>query len=179
MKERRKDGMYVVEADGWGQCGSSTPKFYVVRDELEWCQPRPVIELSTAEKLERAKLSKDRGGVYFSDKNFESSLQEYSRGIDFLKRVDFAADIGSDDVKAQAISLLIPCYNNLAICHLRLKRFTDAFVAASSVSLFLNPSSLVVIVYSLSLSDYYYYGGCFFRLLCCVIPWKKKKRGLW
>ncbi len=173
MNERREDGMYVVEADGWGQCGSSKPNFYVVRDQLERCEPRPVIELSTAEKIERAKLSKHRGGKFFSDKSFELALQEYCAGIDVLKRVDFVADNGSDDVKAQAVSLLIPCYNNLAICHLRLKHFTDAYVAASSVSLILILPRVVVY----SFSDYYY--CCSFRLSRCVMPLKKTRRGLW
>ncbi len=135
MKERREDGMYVVEADGWGQCGSRKTTLYIPRDQLEKCEPRPVVELSTAEKIQRAKLKKNKGGKFFSEKDFQPALQEYSIGIDVLKRVDYASDDASVDDKAQVIALLIPCYNNLAICHLRLKHFSDAYVAATSVSL--------------------------------------------
>ncbi len=142
MTERREDGMYVVEADGWGQVGNSKPKFYVARDQLERCEPRPVVDLSTAEKIERAKLKKNSGGKFFTSKDFEPALQEYSAGIDVLNRVDYVSDEPIND-KAQVIALLIPCYNNLAKCHLRLKRYADAYVAATSVSLFL---SFIVVV---------------------------------
>ncbi len=137
MKERREGNMYVVEADGWGDRGSSENKimFYISRDQLEKCEPRPVVELSTREKIERAKQKKNKGSKYFSEKDFQPALQEYGIGIDVLKMVDYASDNASVDDKAQVIALLIPCYNNLAICHLRLKHFPDAYVAATSVSL--------------------------------------------
>lgn len=58
-----------------------------------------------------------------------SECGRYMKAVAILNTCDFSAKT----YNARALEVMIPCYNNSATCHIRLKHFRDARVLAENV----------------------------------------------
>ncbi|KAB7503024.1 Peptidyl-prolyl cis-trans isomerase FKBP4 [Armadillidium nasatum] len=79
-------------------------------------------EMDQVEKLEQAKISKERGTEYFKEGRYNLAIRHYKKVTDYLQY-----DSGlNDEQKEEFNAILLAGYLNLSMCHLKLKSYLPA-----------------------------------------------------
>ncbi|XP_073977060.1 peptidyl-prolyl cis-trans isomerase FKBP4-like isoform X2 [Rhodnius prolixus] len=85
-------------------------------------QPKDSWMMSSHEKLDEAKNLKEKGTKYFKAEKFDLALKMYKKVLEFIE-----SDAGfEEELLADRSTVLLATNLNIAMCHLKLKHFTEA-----------------------------------------------------
>lgn len=86
-------------------------------------------EMTPAERIEMANRLKMEGTEFFKKQNYKEAVEKYDDAAGFVvDEGDSGNDVPTDD-----LPLYVSCLSNSAMCHLKLKQWSDAIRACSSV----------------------------------------------
>lgn len=95
---------------------------------LEFEKVKEVWELGQEEKIDQAKIHKEKGTNYFKDGKYKLAIKQYTKVTELV-----AYDSGLDDEKKElSLALKLAGELNIAMCHLKLESYIDAKDHASS-----------------------------------------------
>mmetsp|Transcript_30253 Transcript_30253/g.39044 ORF Transcript_30253/g.39044 Transcript_30253/m.39044 type:complete len:696 (+) Transcript_30253:398-2485(+) len=124
--EEVKDGQIVVKTTDWKMDKKQPATLYLQPSAVTKAEPKKSYELNDEEKLDKAASLKEEGNQYFrrgGDDSLGQAILSYSQAVSFLQ---YVADDISDDLRAQKVELMITTLNNYALCHFKLKKYSEA-----------------------------------------------------
>jgi hypothetical protein len=133
MSVRDSDQMVIVQPDNWLMDRKKIPTFYLKADtikKIEEVVPSPPEPTKTfEEKFALVKANKDEGTKLFKAGQFEAAKEKYAETINNL---NYLSDTASDEQRSHLFEQTLSCHSNLAVCFLRLQRYTECFNMARS-----------------------------------------------
>jgi hypothetical protein len=139
---RDSDRMFSVELFDWKLANGKSPTLYGQQSSLS-LKPFAhagshtdsvdgLTEKSNSEKsLDKALKLKEEAGELFRAKNYEGAKDKY---LESLRSMEYMAEEYSNEQKALAFELTVPCHNNLALCCIHCASYAEAAVYANNVS---------------------------------------------
>ncbi|XP_060135002.1 peptidyl-prolyl cis-trans isomerase FKBP4 [Zootoca vivipara] len=128
MDKLEESVVYLKPSYGFGSAGK--PKFQIPPDaELQYEiklksfeKAKESWEMNTSEKLEQGSIAKEKGTQYFKEGKYKRAALQYKKIVSWLEH-----ETGlSDAEEAKAESLRLAAHLNLAMCHLKLKEYSQA-----------------------------------------------------
>ncbi|XP_061438542.1 peptidyl-prolyl cis-trans isomerase FKBP4 isoform X2 [Rhineura floridana] len=128
MEKLEESVVYLKPSYGFGSAGKQ--KFQVPPDaELQYEiklksfeKAKESWEMNTNEKLEQGSIAKEKGTQYFKEGKYKRATLQYKKIVSWLEH-----ETGLSDVEeAEAKSLRLAAHLNLAMCHLKLKEYSQA-----------------------------------------------------
>ncbi|NXU49064.1 FKBP4 isomerase, partial [Turnix velox] len=128
MEKSEESVFYLKPNYGFGSAGKE--KFQIPPDaELQYEvklksfeKAKESWEMNTDEKLEQSSIVKERGTQYFKDGKYKLAALQYKKIVSWLEHESGLSD--EEDTKAK--SLRLAAHLNLAMCHLKLKEYSQA-----------------------------------------------------
>uniref|UniRef100_A0A670JWI7 peptidylprolyl isomerase n=1 Tax=Podarcis muralis TaxID=64176 RepID=A0A670JWI7_PODMU len=136
MDKLEESVVYLKPSYGFGSAGK--PKFQIPPDaELQYEiklksfeKAKESWEMNTNEKLEQGSIAKEKGTQYFKEGKYKRAASQYKKIVSWLEH-----ETGlSDAEEAKAESLRLAAHLNLAMCHLKLKEYSQALENCNKVS---------------------------------------------
>lgn len=127
MEKTEESMIYLKSSYGFGSAGK--PKFQIPPDaELRYEvklksfeKAKESWEMNTEEKLEQGSIAKEKGTQYFKEGRYKRATLQYKKIISWLEH-----ETGLSDVEeAKAKNLRLAAHLNLAMCHLKLKEYSQ------------------------------------------------------
>lgn len=130
VKTKRQDTMLVVESTDWKLANNKNPIFYLQPSSVTKYTPitkkeesiEQIMEAKIIKLIAQAIASKNEGNASFKNKNLAEAKKNYLQALSFIQNL-------SDDIKkeqrASIFELMITCSNNIALCSLREKQYSD------------------------------------------------------
>ncbi|XP_025935743.1 peptidyl-prolyl cis-trans isomerase FKBP4 isoform X4 [Apteryx rowi] len=128
MEKLEESVFYLKPNYGFGSAGKE--KFHIPPDaELQYEvklksfeKAKESWEMNTEEKLEQSCIVKERGTQYFKEGKYKQATLQYKKIVSWLEHESGVSD--ENDTKAK--SLRLAAHLNLAMCHLKLKEYSQA-----------------------------------------------------
>ncbi|XP_064885592.1 peptidyl-prolyl cis-trans isomerase FKBP4 [Columba livia] len=128
MEKLEESVFYLKPNYGFGSSGKE--KFQIPPDvELQYEvklksfeKAKESWEMNTDEKLEQSCIVKERGTQYFKEGKYKRAALQYKKIVSWLEHESGLSD--EEDTKAKSLSLA--AHLNLAMCHLKLKEYSQA-----------------------------------------------------
>ncbi|XP_033015728.1 peptidyl-prolyl cis-trans isomerase FKBP4 [Lacerta agilis] len=128
MDKLEESVVYLKPSYGFGSAGK--PKFQIPPDaELQYEiklknfeKAKESWEMNTSEKLEQGSIAKEKGTQYFKEGKYKRAALQYKKIVSWLEHETGLS--GADEAKAE--SLRLAAHLNLAMCHLKLKEYSQA-----------------------------------------------------
>ncbi|NXA38236.1 FKBP4 isomerase, partial [Eudromia elegans] len=128
MEKSEESVFYLKPNYGFGSAGKE--KFQIPPDaELQYEvklinfeKAKESWEMKTEEKLEQSSIVKERGTQYFKEGKYKRATLQYKKIVSWLEHESGL----SDEEDAKAKSLRLAAHLNLAMCHLKLKEYSQA-----------------------------------------------------
>ncbi|NXS90742.1 FKBP4 isomerase, partial [Jacana jacana] len=128
MEKSEESVFYLKPNYGFGSAGKE--KFQIPPDaELQYEvklksfeKAKESWEMNTDEKLEQSCIVKERGTQYFKEGKYKRAALQYKKIVSWLEHESGLSD--EEDIKAK--SLRLAAHLNLAMCHLKLKEYSQA-----------------------------------------------------
>ncbi|KAF1544121.1 Peptidyl-prolyl cis-trans isomerase FKBP4, partial [Eudyptula albosignata] len=128
MEKSEESVFYLKPNYGFGSAGKE--KFQVPPDaELQYEvklksfeKAKESWEMNTDEKLEQSCIVKERGTQYFKEGKYKQAALQYKKIVSWLEHESGL----SDEEETKAKSLRLAAHLNLAMCHLKLKEYSQA-----------------------------------------------------
>ncbi|NWJ08576.1 FKBP4 isomerase, partial [Crypturellus undulatus] len=128
MEKSEESVFYLKPNYGFGSAGKE--KFQIPPDaELQYEvklinfeKAKESWEMKTEEKLEQSSIVKERGTQYFKEGKYKRATLQYKKIVSWLEHESGLPD--EEDAKAK--SLRLAAHLNLAMCHLKLKEYSQA-----------------------------------------------------
>ncbi|KAM6384861.1 peptidyl-prolyl cis-trans isomerase FKBP4 [Alca torda] len=128
MEKSEESVFYLKPNYGFGSAGKE--KFQIPPDaELQYEvklksfeKAKESWEMNTDEKLEQSCIVKERGTQYFKEGKYKRAALQYKKIVSWLEHESGLSD--EEDTKAK--SLRLAAHLNLAMCHLKLKEYSQA-----------------------------------------------------
>jgi len=126
IKDMKKDEtclLILKPVAAWGSVGcpeKNVPPNATVKFELELTallREKENWEMSSAEKLEAAKVRREEGNQLFKEGKFKRAIKRYKNAIDCIQYEDKFDDIE----KVESKKLKVPCYLNIAATSIKLQ----------------------------------------------------------
>jgi len=89
---------------------------------IDWQKEKGSWEMSTAEKMEALIKKKEEGNELFKKGKFDGAIKKYTKALDYVQS-DYSF---SDEEKAKAKQLKLPCLLNNTMCMLKQKKWKEA-----------------------------------------------------
>ncbi|XP_072857071.2 peptidyl-prolyl cis-trans isomerase FKBP4 isoform X2 [Pogona vitticeps] len=127
MEKTEESVIYLKPSYGFGSAGK--PKFQIPPDaELRYEvklksfeKAKESWEMNTEEKLEQGSIAKEKGTQYFKEGRYKRATLQYKKIVLWLEH-----ETGlSDEEEAKARNLRLAAHLNLAMCHLKLKEYSQ------------------------------------------------------
>ncbi|XP_062990476.1 peptidyl-prolyl cis-trans isomerase FKBP4 [Elgaria multicarinata webbii] len=127
MEKLEESVVYLKPSYGFGSAGKQ--KFHIPPDaELQYEiklksfeKAKESWEMNTDEKLEQGTIAKEKGTQYFKEGKYKRATSQYKKIVSWLEH-----ETGLSDVEeAKAKSLRLAAHLNLAMCHLKLKEYSQ------------------------------------------------------
>ncbi|CAM9144716.1 unnamed protein product, partial [Heterosigma akashiwo] len=122
----------VVKTTEWRMALDQPATLYLQPAAVGPAPPKKSYQMTTDDKLRKARALKDEGAGRFQEKDYAGAQALYFQCVGYLR---YIGEETTSAQRAQVNELLLPCYNNMALCLLRLGRHQDAVVAASNALL--------------------------------------------
>uniref|UniRef100_A0A8D0EFI5 peptidylprolyl isomerase n=1 Tax=Salvator merianae TaxID=96440 RepID=A0A8D0EFI5_SALMN len=128
MEKSEESVVYLKPSYGFGRLGK--PKFQIPPDaELQYEiklksfeKAKESWEMNTEEKLEQGSIAKQKGTQYFKEGKYKQAAVQYKKIVLWLEHETRL----SDEEEAKSKSLKLAAHLNLAMCHLKLKEYSQA-----------------------------------------------------
>ncbi|XP_015274412.1 PREDICTED: peptidyl-prolyl cis-trans isomerase FKBP4-like, partial [Gekko japonicus] len=128
MEKLEESVVYLKSSYGFGSAGKE--KFQVPPDaELQYDiklksfeKAKESWEMNTNEKLEQGSIAKEKGTHYFKEGKYKRATLQYKKIVLWLEHESGLS--GAEEEKAR--SLRLAAHLNLAMCHLKLKEYSQA-----------------------------------------------------
>ncbi|XP_053111372.1 peptidyl-prolyl cis-trans isomerase FKBP4 isoform X1 [Hemicordylus capensis] len=128
MEKLEESVIYLKPSYGFGSAGKQ--KFQIPPDaELQYDvklksfeKAKDSWEMNTEEKLEQGSIAKEKGTQYFKEGKYKRATLQYKKIVSWLEHESGLSD--AEDTKAK--SLRLAAHLNLAMCHLKLKEYSQA-----------------------------------------------------
>ncbi|NXL90447.1 FKBP4 isomerase, partial [Alectura lathami] len=128
MEKSEESIFYLKPSYGFGSAGKE--KFQIPPDaELQYEvklksfeKAKESWEMNTDEKLEQSCIVKERGTQYFKEGKYKRAALQYKKIVSWLEHESGLSE--EEDTKAK--SLRLAAHLNLAMCHLKLKEYSQA-----------------------------------------------------
>ncbi|XP_019371405.1 PREDICTED: peptidyl-prolyl cis-trans isomerase FKBP4, partial [Gavialis gangeticus] len=128
MEKLEESIIYLKPSYGFGSAGKE--KFQIPADaELQYEvklksfeKAKESWEMNTDEKLEQSSIVKERGTQYFKEGKYKQATLQYKKIVSWLEHESGLSE--EDDAKAKTLKLA--AHLNLAMCHLKLKEYSQA-----------------------------------------------------
>jgi hypothetical protein len=136
---RASDSMVVVRPDNWIMADGKPPQFFMNPSQVTSLAARKAADkektkdddASVASKIKRCIELKNNGSAFFKLKEFDEAKVMYTNALTVLQ---YIGDSLTNDEKASVMEQSVPCQNNLALCSLKLHKWSDCEVYARNVS---------------------------------------------
>ncbi|NWY93546.1 FKBP4 isomerase, partial [Loxia curvirostra] len=128
MEKSEESVFYLKPSYGFGSAGNE--KFKIPPDaELQYEvklksfeKAKESWEMNTDEKLEQSSIVKERGTQYFKEGKYKRAALQYKKIVSWLEHESGL----SEEEESKAKSLRLAAHLNLAMCHLKLKEYSQA-----------------------------------------------------
>ncbi|NXI20996.1 FKBP4 isomerase, partial [Sterrhoptilus dennistouni] len=128
MEKSEESVFYLKPSYGFGSAGNE--KFKIPPDaELQYEvklksfeKAKESWEMNTDEKLEQSGIVKERGTQYFKEGKYKRAALQYKKIVSWLEHESGL----SKEEESKAKSLRLAAHLNLAMCHLKLKEYSQA-----------------------------------------------------
>ncbi|XP_054854750.1 peptidyl-prolyl cis-trans isomerase FKBP4 [Eublepharis macularius] len=128
MEKLEESVVYLKPSYGFGSAGKE--KFQIPQDaELQYEvklknfeKAKESWEMNTVEKLEQGSIAKEKGTQYFKEGKYKRATLQYKKIVSWLEHESGLA--GEEEEKAR--NLRLAAHLNLAMCHLKLKEYSQA-----------------------------------------------------
>ncbi|NWX33831.1 FKBP4 isomerase, partial [Notiomystis cincta] len=128
MEKTEESVFYLKPSYGFGSAGNE--KFKIPPDaELQYEvklksfeKAKESWEMNTDEKLEQSCIVKERGTQYFKEGKYKRAALQYKKIVSWLEHESGL----SEEEESKAKSLRLAAHLNLAMCHLKLKEYSQA-----------------------------------------------------
>nr|XP_020666877.1 peptidyl-prolyl cis-trans isomerase FKBP4 [Pogona vitticeps] len=136
MEKTEESVIYLKPSYGFGSAGK--PKFQIPPDaELRYEvklksfeKAKESWEMNTEEKLEQGSIAKEKGTQYFKEGRYKRATLQYKKIVLWLEH-----ETGlSDEEEAKARNLRLAAHLNLAMCHLKLKEYSQVLENCDKVN---------------------------------------------
>ncbi|KAG8134832.1 putative Peptidylprolyl isomerase protein [Naja naja] len=127
MEKLEEAVVYLKPSYGFGSVGK--PKFQIPPDaDLQYEiklktfeKAKEPWEMNTQEKLEQGAIAKEKGTQYFKEGKYKRATLQYKKTVSWLEHETGLSDME----KSQSRNLRLAAHLNLAMCHLKLKEYSQ------------------------------------------------------
>eukprot|EP00607_Mallomonas_marina_P007830 CAMPEP_0182417426 /NCGR_PEP_ID=MMETSP1167-20130531/1911_1 /TAXON_ID=2988 /ORGANISM="Mallomonas Sp, Strain CCMP3275" /LENGTH=436 /DNA_ID=CAMNT_0024591005 /DNA_START=170 /DNA_END=1480 /DNA_ORIENTATION=- len=132
ISHRLDDQIVIIEPDTWIMANKKPPTFYLQRDVVKLVPAASDDDISykiVTERLQKANELRNEGATQFKSKNYDEAKLKY---LTSLQCIQGLGDKINNEHRAMVFELTIPCSNNVALCLLKLKKYSEASVYADN-----------------------------------------------
>lgn len=148
---RDEDGVYIIELSQWILATNKSPRLYLNSDSIQSIDNNIKGENdSSAETSPMASLFeqsmkkigefKDNGNDFFKNKNIDEAIRCFISALNILRNLaseEFVQSLSNID-KARILEKSIPCQNNLALCYIKTKQWSDCVIFSQNAVALIN-----------------------------------------
>jgi len=142
LKIRGEDEIYVVTLLNWKLATDKSPVLYLNKSALSEVVVKvddtPKVDPMIAyveDNIAKSKECRDKAKDFFQKGDYENAKENYINALNCLRYFD---DNLSNDQKAEVFLQTVPCYNNVAVCCMRLKSYNDCALFANNTFMLIN-----------------------------------------
>lgn len=136
---RDTDGMYVVHLNNWVLANKKSPILYLNQSSVHKTKHAKIsVQKSNfEEQFAKAVDAKAVGTELYKASDVEKARNKYLEALEILRDVGDVSTLSNEE-RAKAFEQNVLCYNNVALCCLLLKDYSEAAIFANNALLLVN-----------------------------------------